>query len=167
MSENLLVLRNFVNNTDDVSVIFPVHPNPAVVASAKEVLEGNKHIHLVAPLGYPDFIYLLSQAWLIVSDSGGIQEEAPTLGKPVLILRENTERPEAVETGVARLVGGDPAVLANMLDAIEREPSWIEAVKRVDNPFGTGDSAENIVDVLSMQCARHGTKERLSTETEV
>ena len=93
---------------EKVSVIFPVHPNPSVVRAAREILGENPKVHLIEPLPYRDFIHLLSQAWLIVSDSGGVQEEAPTLGKPVLILRENTERPEAVACGVARLVGGRP-----------------------------------------------------------
>lgn len=149
MRENLRVLGDFVKASDDVTLIFPVHPNPSVISSAREVLGENGRVHLIDPLAYRDFIHLLSQAWLIISDSGGVQEEAPTLGKPVLILRENTERPEAVEAGVARLVGGDPRRLATMLQDIERDPSWINQVHQVDNPFGDGKSAVRIADVLS------------------
>ena len=109
MRENLAVLRRFVETRPDVALIFPVHPNPSVVESARQVLTAHPRIHLLEPLGYEDFIPLLSRGWLIVSDSGGVQEEAPSLGRPLLILRENTERPEAVQSGVARLVGGDPS----------------------------------------------------------
>jgi UDP-N-acetylglucosamine 2-epimerase (non-hydrolysing) len=149
MRANLKVLQSFVASRPDVSLIFPVHPNPSVVAAAERVLAGTERIHLIDPLDYQSFIHLLSSAWLVVSDSGGIQEEAPSLGKPVLILRENTERPEAVESGVARLVGGDPNRLAEMLDAIDRDPSWIDAVREIENPFGRGDSASKIYAAVS------------------
>jgi len=149
MRDNLAVLRRFVEPRPDVTLIFPVHPNPSVVESARQVLTDHPRIHLIDPLGYEDFIHLLSRAWLIVSDSGGVQEEAPTLGKPVLILRENTERPEAVEAGVARLVGGDPRRLAAMLTELDVDPSWIESVRAIDNPFGRGDSARRIVSAVA------------------
>ena len=145
MRRNLEVLADFVAHHNDVSLIFPVHPNPSVRDSAHQILTGKERIHLIDPLGYEDFVRLMSESWLIVSDSGGVQEEAPTLGKPVLILRENTERPEAVEAGVARLVGGDPDTLAIILDGVDADPSWIESVKEIDNPFGDGHSAGRIV----------------------
>jgi UDP-N-acetylglucosamine 2-epimerase (non-hydrolysing) len=149
MTGNLEVLRRFVESQPDLTLIFPVHPNPLVVGTAREVLKDHQRIHLIDPLGYEEFIFLLSKSWLIVSDSGGVQEEAPTLGKPVLILRENTERPEAVEAGVARLVGGDPARLATMLAELERDSSWIDAVKEIENPFGRGDSGQRIATILA------------------
>lgn len=149
MRQNLEVLKDFVESADDVSLIFPVHPNPSVVESARQVLADHPRIHLIDPLGYEDFIHLLAASWLIVSDSGGVQEEAPTLGKPVLILRENTERPEAVEAGVAKLVGGRPETLAAMLDEIQRDPSWIESVKETENPFGRGDSGRRIASIVA------------------
>jgi UDP-N-acetylglucosamine 2-epimerase (non-hydrolysing) len=149
MQENLAVLRRFVETRPDVSLIFPVHPNPSVRGSARHVLTAHPRIHLIDPLGYEDFIHLLSRSWLIVSDSGGVQQEAPTLGKPVLILRENTERPEAVEAGVARLVGGDPSRLAAMLEELDADPSWLESVRAIDNPFGRGDSAVRIVSAVA------------------
>mgnify|MGYP001814095563 CR=1 FL=1 len=149
MRQNLEVLKDFVESVDDVSLIFPVHPNPSVVESARQVLADHPRIQLIEPLGYEDFIHLLAASWLIVSDSGGVQEEAPTLGKPVLILRENTERPEAVEAGVAKLVGGRPETLAAMLDNIQRDPSWIESVKEIENPFGRGDSGQRIASIVA------------------
>jgi UDP-N-acetylglucosamine 2-epimerase (non-hydrolysing) len=148
MRGNLEVLRRFAETADNVSIIFPVHPNPSVVRSAREVLAGCDRVHLVDPLPYADFIHLLAHAWLIVSDSGGVQEEAPTLGKPVLVIRENTERPEAVQCGVARLVGGQPATLDDMLQTLDADPSWIASVASTANPFGIGDSARRIVDVI-------------------
>jgi UDP-N-acetylglucosamine 2-epimerase (non-hydrolysing) len=149
MAENLLTLRRFVESREDVALIFPVHPNPAVVKAARTALEHHPRIHLVEPLGYQDFIALLSSAWLIVSDSGGVQEEAPTLGKPLLILRENTERPEALESGVARLVGGSPSALARMLAEAYADESWASEVMRTENPFGRGDSGERIAEIIA------------------
>ncbi|HKS27643.1 MAG TPA: UDP-N-acetylglucosamine 2-epimerase (non-hydrolyzing) [Pyrinomonadaceae bacterium] len=148
MLENFEVLRRFVAEHKDVALIFPVHPNPAVVRTAQQVFRGQTRIRLIKPLGYADFIKLLSNAWLIVSDSGGIQEEAPSLGKPLLILRENTERPEVLESGIARLVGGCPRRLAAMLDEAHAPESWVDRVKKVKNPFGKGDSGERITRII-------------------
>ena len=99
MSDNLNVLKEFVAAHPDTALIFPVHPNPSVSGPARALLADCPRIHLAAPMDYEQFVIVMSQAWLIVSDSGGVQEEAPSLGKPLLILRENTERPEAVESG--------------------------------------------------------------------
>ena len=101
------------------------------------------------PLDYEDFIVLLSHAWLIVSDSGGVQEESPTLGKPLLILRENTERPEVIESGIARLVGGSPEQLSLMLEEAQASGSWVEEVKSIENPFGRGDSSHRIARIIT------------------
>jgi UDP-N-acetylglucosamine 2-epimerase len=139
------VLRSFVERYRDVALVFPVHPNPEVVTPAQTILGGHPRIHLIQPLSYENFIELLSHAWLIVSDSGGVQEEAPTLGKPLLVLRENTERPEAVESGVARLVGGRPDRLAAMLEEVWQDSHWCKEVRNIDNPFGQGDSGKRIV----------------------
>jgi UDP-N-acetylglucosamine 2-epimerase (non-hydrolysing) len=149
MRANLAVLRDFVEARDDVALIFPVHPNPSVVDAARKVLSDHPRIHLIDPLDYPDFIHLLSEAWLIVSDSGGVQEEAPTLGKPVLVIRENTERPEAVEAGFSRLVGGSPQTLAAMLEEADTKGSWITTLSAAENPFGRGDSGERIAAIVA------------------
>lgn len=145
LAENLRVLCRFVREHDDVVLVFPVHPNPNVRGAAKEICEGNPRVIITEPLNYHDFIDLLSSSWLIVSDSGGIQEEVPSLGKPLLILRENTERMECLEAGIARLVGGRPERLMVMLEEAHREGSWVESVGKVQNPFGQGDSGERIV----------------------
>jgi len=144
LAENLRVLCRFVQEHDDVALIFPVHPNPNVKAAAKEICAGRARITLTEPFDYGDFVDLLSKAWLIVSDSGGIQEEAPSLGKPLLVLRENTERPECIDAGVARLVGGRPETLSAMLEEAYRKGSWAEGVGKMANPFGDGCSGQRI-----------------------
>lgn len=149
MAGNLRVLRRFIEKHEEIALAFPVHPNPAVREHADAILSGHPRILLLEPLDYTDFIGLLSCAWLIVSDSGGVQEEAPTLGKPLLILRENTERPEAIESGVARLVGGDPNQLAVMLEEVYQDGIWIDKVKNIQNPFGNGTSGAQIVDIIA------------------
>ncbi|HXV82474.1 MAG TPA: UDP-N-acetylglucosamine 2-epimerase (non-hydrolyzing) [Candidatus Binatia bacterium] len=155
MAANLRVLRNFVEAHGEVALIFPVHPNPSVMELATDILGSHPRIRLVKPLDYQDFVVLLSHAWLIVSDSGGVQEEAPTLKKPLLILRESTERPEAIESGIARLVGKSPERLAAMLDEVYRDGNWIRCIEAVENPFGTGDSGERIVDIVGHLLARN------------
>jgi UDP-N-acetylglucosamine 2-epimerase (non-hydrolysing) len=165
MRANLAVLRKFVGARDDVVLIFPVHPNPSVVAAARDVFSDHPRIHLIDPLDYPDFIQLLSEAWLIVSDSGGVQEEAPTLGKPVLVMRENTERPEAVEAGFSRLVGGSPQTLADMLDEADTKGSWIESLSAAENPFGRGDSGKQIAAAVVNVLESKKTPEDETTES--
>lgn len=154
MAHNLQVIRSFVERHADVVLIFPVHLNPAVASAARSILDGYPRIHLIEPLIYDHFIMLMTQAWLLVSDSGGVQEEAPTLGKPLLVLREKTERPEAIECGIARLVGGDPESLAAMLEEAHSDGSWANKVKGVENPFGPGNSgkciANTICDILNI-----------------
>lgn len=148
MTRALEVLSAFVESHPDTALLFPVHPNPAVTAAAAASFRGHPRIQLVEPLPYDQFILLLSHAWLIVSDSGGVQEEAPTLGKPVLILRENTERSEAVECGIARLVGSRPERLRSLLEQAYRPNSWVRRVGRVANPFGDGQAGRRIVGVI-------------------
>jgi UDP-N-acetylglucosamine 2-epimerase (non-hydrolysing) len=164
LKENLEVLRAFVQSHEDVVLVFPVHPNPNVEVPANEILAGNPRIILTRPLQYTEFIRLLAQSWLIVSDSGGVQEEVPSLGKPLLILRENTERPECVEAGLARLVGGRPETLMAMLEEAYQPNSWVNSVHETVNPFGRGDSAEQIVRCLS-SLLQERTARCLSTES--
>lgn len=144
MISRLRVLSRFAAEHDDVAIVFPVHPNPHVRRAVEDAMPATDRVHLVQPLGYFDFIHLLAQAWLIVSDSGGIQEEAPTLGTPVLVIRENTERPEAIEAGVAKLVGAEAATLEAMLEECYMDAGWAEQVSAVDNPFGAPGSGDRI-----------------------
>jgi len=149
MRKNLIVIRNFVEKYKDTCLMFPVHPNPHVREISDEILSDCDRIYLLEPLDYIDFITLQKNAWLIVSDSGGVQEEAPSLGKPVLILRENTERPEAVQCGIAKLVGGNSRRLAMLLEENYMTETWIKSVGRVQNPFGDGKSAKRIADIIN------------------
>lgn len=149
LADNLRALSQFVLQRPDVMLVFPAHPNPNVSGPAKQILADNPRAVVVPPLPYADFIRILSKSWLIVSDSGGIQEEVPSLGKPLLILRQNTERPECIEAGMARLVGGSPEALTVMLEEAHEENSWANSVHTVPNPFGEGDSAKRIVRCLA------------------
>jgi UDP-N-acetylglucosamine 2-epimerase (non-hydrolysing) len=106
---------------------------------------------LIEPQSYTDFVALMANSWLIVSDSGGVQEEAPSLGVPLLVLRENTERPEAIASGVAKLVGGEPEKLAAMLAENYANEDWLNSVKQIENPFGRGDAAARIATILAAQ----------------
>lgn len=148
LEENLETLGTFVERHEDVVLVFPVHPNPVVKQAAHAHLGNRERIELIDPLGYFDFIYLLSKAWLIVSDSGGIQEESPTLGVPLLVIRENTERPEAIETGVARLVGGDRKGLQALLEKAYGDSDWARQIRRRKNPYGDGDSGIRIASAI-------------------
>jgi UDP-N-acetylglucosamine 2-epimerase (non-hydrolysing) len=148
MRRNLRDVRRFVEAHEDTTLIFPVHPNPNVVSAAKAELGEDPRIAQIEPLNYSDFLHLLQRAWLILSDSGGIQEEAPSLGKPVFVLRNNTERPEAIESGVAFLVGNHPGRLASMLQRAHDDQAWLDQVKHVPNPFGDGLASRRIVDVV-------------------
>jgi UDP-N-acetylglucosamine 2-epimerase (non-hydrolysing) len=148
MSQHLRALREFIEREPDLCMIFPVHPNPNVRAAVAAELDQHPRIRLVDPMGYCDFVHLLSHAWLIVSDSGGIQEESTALGKPMIVLRENTERPEAVECGVARLVGESPERLREMLSTALIDQVWHVNASCSSDVFGDGRTAERICDVL-------------------
>lgn len=147
----LRVVREFCDDHPEVSVVFPVHPNPNVREAAASELSGHPQIHLINPLEYTDFMHLNSKAWLIASDSGGLIEEIPTLGKAALILRDNTERTEAIDCGSAKIVGHDPERFREMLDDAIRSSAWQESAANVINPFGTGDAGERIVRIVSEQ----------------
>jgi UDP-N-acetylglucosamine 2-epimerase (non-hydrolysing) len=153
MTTNLKVIRDFVDKRKNVCLFFPVHPNPNVKAVTKGILGGRERVHLLGPLDYSDFLAIMKSAWLIVSDSGGVQEEAPSLGKPLLVLRENTERPEAIRSGVSKLVGTNPGALKMMLEKNYEVDTWIKSVKEIANPFGDGRSASRIVKIIEEKLA--------------
>lgn len=129
---------------DDVAVIFPVHPNPNVRAPMQAVLGGMANVAMIDPLDYPNFVALLARCHLVLTDSGGVQEEAPALAKPVLVMRETTERPEGVAAGTARLVGSDEeTIVAATLELLDDEQAYA-AMARAHNPFGDGKSSDRI-----------------------
>lgn len=148
MSLHLRALRDFIESQPDLCMVFPVHPNPNVRAAVAAELDHHPRIRLTDPMGYRDFIHLLSHAWLIVSDSGGIQEEATALGKAMIVLRENTERPEAVECGVARLVGESPERLRDMLATALIDEVWHASASQSREVFGDGHTAERVCEIL-------------------
>lgn len=134
-----------VNAHPDVEVIYPVHLNPVVRDIVFKYLKGHDRIHLIEPLDYLPFSHLMKSAYLLLTDSGGVQEEGPALGKPVLVLREKTERPEAVEAGTVKLVGTDPAVIISTANELLNDSAAYNAMAKARNPYGDGHAAEMIV----------------------
>ncbi len=148
LTRNLRTLRTFVEDNSDTVLVAPVHLNPEVKQAIEQELADAERIALIEPLDYPSFLRLLQAAWLIVSDSGGVQEEVASLGRPLLVLRSTTERPEAVEAGIARLAGEWPGQLAELLGDRAALDRWIESVVAVENPFGDAESPARIVEAL-------------------
>jgi UDP-N-acetylglucosamine 2-epimerase (non-hydrolysing) len=141
-------IRQLVDRYDDIEVLYPVHPNPNVQATAHELLGGHPRIRLCDPLDYAPFVEAQKRACLILTDSGGVQEEAPALGKPVLVLRTETERPEAVDEGVVRLVGTDEVrIVAEASRLLDSEAAYREMARGV-SPYGDGHAAARIASVL-------------------
>ncbi|WP_120716816.1 non-hydrolyzing UDP-N-acetylglucosamine 2-epimerase [Tsuneonella amylolytica] len=134
---------------DDVAVIFPVHLNPNVRAVMNERLAGLDNVALIEPLDYPHFARLLAISTLMLTDSGGVQEEAPALGKPVLVMRETTERPEGIAAGTARLVGTDADRIVAEANRLLDDPHAYEAMAKAHNPFGDGRATARIVDLMA------------------
>ena len=134
---------------DDVEIVFPVHPNPNVQEPVRRHLRGRRNIHLIEPLDYLSFVAAMSDAHLIVTDSGGIQEEAPALGKPVLVMRDVTERPEAVAAGTVRLVGTDAERIVGETERLLEDGDAYAAMARAANPFGDGHASERILAELT------------------
>ena len=141
------ILR-LVAHREDIEIVLPVHPNPNVQAIVRPLLEGVERIHLTDPLDYPQFVWLLNSAYLALSDSGGIQEEMPSLGRPVLVMRENTERPEGVKAGVCKLVGTSADVIFRTVTHLLDDKQAYARFARRRNPFGDGKAAQKIVTAL-------------------
>lgn len=147
--ENIFsAVNDIANKYHDVEVVFPIHLNPRVREIAKGILGSNEKVHLIDPLDYEPFTNLMNRVYLVVTDSGGLQEEAPTLGKPVLVVREETERPEGIEAGTAKLVGTEYKSVYDNLDfLLSNEAEYTKMAKAV-NPYGDGTAAKKIVDIL-------------------
>lgn len=132
----------------DVQIIYPVHLNPNVQGPVYKLLNNNNNINLINPLGYPAFVWLMSQSYLILTDSGGVQEEAPSLGKPVLVMRDNTERPEAVIAGTVKLVGTNlNSIVENTNDLLDNYDSYAK-MSKTHNPYGDGNASVKILNIL-------------------
>jgi UDP-N-acetylglucosamine 2-epimerase (non-hydrolysing) len=141
------VLR-LTERNQDVEIAYPVHRNPNVRSTVERMLGGHERIHLLPPLEYDQFIHLLNRSALVLTDSGGLQEEGPVLGKPVLVMRETTERPEGVAAGSNRLVGTDTDTIVSAAERLLHDPAEYESMARASNPFGDGHAAERIVEFL-------------------
>mgnify|MGYP003640995686 CR=1 FL=1 len=134
---------------DDVAVVFPVHPNPHVRSAMKPIRGDLPNVALIDPLDYPHFVRLLAISDLVLTDSGGVQEEAPAFGKPVLVMRETTERPEGIEAGTAKLVGTDKARIVSEIFRLLDDKDAYSAMARAHNPFGDGTAAKQIAEIVA------------------
>lgn len=141
-------VRVLAENYPDVLFVLPLHMNPKVRLPLTEILGDIENVHLIAPQDYGPFVYLMTRATLILSDSGGIQEEAPALGKPVLVMRNSTERPEAVEAGTVKLVGADTDIIVTSCTDLLEDTALYAQMAGARNPFGDGTSAKQIVYIL-------------------
>lgn len=161
MREAVRAIRTLADARGDVRFLFPVHPNPNVRALVQEGLGGHARITLTDPLGYLDFVRAMRDSFMILTDSGGVQEEAPALAKPVLVLREETERPEAVEQGVVRLVGTDCKAIVAQVNALLDDPAAYARMAIGRSPYGDGQASMRIADILErdLRCSgENGTR---------
>jgi UDP-N-acetylglucosamine 2-epimerase len=145
-------LRTLVKRNPDICVVFAMHPNPNVRGIVERELQGICRIHLIPAPDYASFVRLMKQSFLILTDSGGIQEEAPSLGKPVLVLRSRTERVEAIEAGTAKLVGTDTEKIVDETELLLGNPSLYEHMARATNPYGDGFASARILAALLRSC---------------
>ena len=152
--ENLCeAIRTVADEIEDVIFVYPVHLNPRVQDPVNRILGGHDRILLISPLSYAPFVWLMNRANVVLTDSGGVQEEAPSLGKPVRVMRDTTERPEGVEAGNAKLVGTNKKVIINELTELLTSAGAIEAMAQVQNPYGDGTASKQIADILAQQFA--------------
>lgn len=143
-----LALANIAQKNPEVQIVYPVHLNPNVQKPVNELLSGIDNIKLIEPQDYLPFVYLMNKSYLILTDSGGIQEEAPSLGKPVLVMRDTTERPEAVSAGTVKLVGTDPVVIEDsVMELLENEDLY-KKMTEAHNPYGDGTACQQIINFL-------------------
>ena len=141
-------VRRIVLENEDVKVVYPIHMNPIVREIANEILDGIDRVKLIEPLEVFDFHNFINRSYLILTDSGGIQEEAPSLGKPVLVLRDTTERPEGIEAGTLKLVGTNEETIYNETKILLNEKSEYEKMSKASNPYGDGNASKYIVDAI-------------------
>lgn len=141
-------LKNIAMRHNDVDVVYPVHLNPNVRDTVHAMLLGIPNIYLLEPLEYEPFVFLMNASAVVVTDSGGIQEEAPSLGKPVLVMRRETERPEAVAAGTVKLVGTDPEVISSEISRLLDDPAYYKSMSQAVNPYGDGKAVERIYSLI-------------------
>ena len=144
-------IKQVLDEVEDVKVVYPIHMNPVVRDTAAKVFGNHPRVRLIDPLDVLDFHNFMNQAYLILTDSGGIQEEAPALGKPVLVMRNTTERPEGVKAGTLKLVGTDKAVIYREFKRLLTDPAEYDAMSRASNPYGDGTACAQIVEILKKE----------------
>jgi UDP-N-acetylglucosamine 2-epimerase (non-hydrolysing) len=142
--ENICRALQIIARRNDVEIVYPVHRNPNVIGPVQRHLDGLPNVQLIEPLEYVPFVDLMRRAYLLLTDSGGIQEEGPSLGKPVIVMRDKTERPEAVEAGTVRMAGADTARIMSEVTKLLDDPGAREAMSRIHNPYGDGHASERI-----------------------
>ena len=142
-------LKTLADNNPDIDIVYPVHLNPNVQKPVKEILGEVKNIYLIEPLQYEGFIYLMNQSYFIITDSGGVQEEAPSLGKPVLVMRDTTERPEALEAGTVKLVGTDSQKIVAEAQQLLNSTEDYQKMAKAHNPYGDGKACARIISFLT------------------
>ena len=148
MHQMFRAIRRILDENPDVKAIYPIHMNPAVRQAAQEELGGCDRIHIIEPLDVLDFHNFLARSYMILTDSGGIQEEAPSLGKPVLVMRDTTERPEGIAAGTLKLVGTDEAVIYENFKLLLEDKAAYDAMSHASNPYGDGLACKRIADIL-------------------
>lgn len=148
-------IRNLANDFPDVDFLYPVHLNPNVREPVERILNGVANVHLVEPQDYLPFVYLMTRSFIILTDSGGIQEEAPSLGKPVLVMRDTTERPEAVAAGTVKLVGTDGQKIIDAVTTLLTSQSEYDRMSLSHNPYGDGKSCESIINIIKTSQKRN------------
>ena len=141
-------IKRIVDENPDVKVIYPIHMNPVVREAANEIFAGEERVRIIEPLDVLDFHNFLARSYLILTDSGGIQEEAPSLGKPVLVMRDTTERPEGIDAGTLKLVGTDEEVIYNAFKTLLTDKSEYDKMSKASNPYGDGYACKRIADIL-------------------
>jgi len=141
-------LKEIANSFSDVEIVYPVHLNPNVREPVNKILRNQERIHLIEPLEYPYLIWLMSRSYLVLTDSGGIQEEAPSLGKPVLVMREVTERIEGIEAGTAKLVGTNKEKIVKEVKKLLENKGDYDKMSKAVNPYGEGDSSKKIIEII-------------------
>ena len=154
MHQMFRAIRRIVDETPDVKVIYPIHMNPLVRQTADEELGNEERIHLIEPLDVIDFHNFMARSYLILTDSGGIQEEAPSLGKPVLVMRDTTERPEGIEAGTLKLVGTEEQAIYTEFKRLLSSPDEYDKMSRASNPYGDGFACKRIADILDKSIQR-------------
>ena len=145
---NICLALEEISQRDDIQIVYPVHLNPNVQDPVRRILGTNPNIYLIEPLDYLPFVYLMDKAYLLLTDSGGIQEEAPSLGKPVLVMRDTTERPEAVKAGTAKLVGTNREIIVNTVNNLLDNIEEYSCMSHAYNPYGDGNAAKRVVECL-------------------